>query len=961
MAVDSRSVDQVTCLCYARGLPAATWLSLVQQAAQAADTGAQKLEEEVAASLLALLEGSAPPPPVVLQYLQTAISTAPTSSTTAARLVRPGYLARQAATSSSLHYSAAESVFHLVLNVLDRTPKESSLVATSAEDFARTLLLVLDHLLPVAVSSSASAGEWLARLLTKPPYHLSKKTLSADLLEKCSAALQAAIEQVGEPVKPGLARLKAALALAHRRLSGGGRRRAAAPINLDDAGRSLTVEPDALLLSSFLLSNPILPTSNVESRLQAFLAHRADQAPARGSTLASATTRALAELLLSLIKAASQMRREDKAIEGLLFAKFSDNLAAALRLVYSALVTPSPASGDAMDEDGAPVNAVPTCEKLVTALSQHGTISFDTAASLASGVDRNELEPVQPPDLAARLAGSDPDELKQVLEELVAVPATQRAAAFAIRDTIASLATSSPPDLPNLASTCEILSEDKDSLAVLLLHVEPKEILKPVRQVLDSVDIAQDEYGENATERYGALVLFVQVVVSRFGLYSNLAYHLGSASSFFTAWMPAATATYPLSVMTDDERAAVGGWIAALFGEGISDDLMHATNPRTLLRVAPTILKQSLMACQVGVVDLDNLRDALSYFLQELLRFTLPGVLRWLIEEIGRTPSGTPRNSMLDILQVFIFSPELPQPVLELISPDLARLAASLPSPSTETKTAAPGTPNELDPEKVRKLVAPFRPKKAALRWAEPTGASWTAALLTTCTALIDSPPSPSSADPFPNLSRTLSSALSSARSPTTFLRDSLLSHLCELAVARPAGLSVEEEYLRLSRIRRAGIAVLSFSPPSAGAASLPPLLQPFVADVLLPSFPSWARQRLPATTPTSSDTATPDAQVQTKLELLADLLGGTVVSVLGSAEENEAAKRLLERVRAGAEKAMKAQGRKRARMETAEAEEEKEDDSSTALVVFLDRLVGWMGAVEACPGLAELVEGVLS
>lgn len=63
------------------------------------------------------------------------------------------------------------------------------------------------------------------------------------------------------------------------------------------------------------------------------------------------------------------------------------------------------------------------------------------------------------------------------------------------------------------------------------------------------------------------------------------------------------------------------------------------TNPRTLLRVAPTILKQSLVACQHGIVDLDSLKDALSYFLQELLSFTLPGVLRWLMGEIERTPS----------------------------------------------------------------------------------------------------------------------------------------------------------------------------------------------------------------------------------------------------------------------------------------------------------------------------------
>ena len=44
------------------------------------------------------------------------------------------------------------------------------------------------------------------------------------------------------------------------------------------------------------------------------------------------------------------------------------------------------------------------------------------------------------------------------------------------------------------------------------------------------------------------------------------------------------------------------------------------------------------MARQAGVVDLDSLRDALSYFLQELLRFTLPGVLLWLVEEVERTP-----------------------------------------------------------------------------------------------------------------------------------------------------------------------------------------------------------------------------------------------------------------------------------------------------------------------------------
>jgi mediator of RNA polymerase II transcription subunit 5 len=58
--------------------------------------------------------------------------------------------------------------------------------------------------------------------------------------------------------------------------------------------------------------------------------------------------------------------------------------------------------------------------------------------------------------------------------------------------------------------------------------------------------------------------------------------------------------------------------------------------------VAPTICKQSLVACQAGVIDLDTLREGLSYFLQELLSFTLPGVVHWLVGEIGRTPCVLP-------------------------------------------------------------------------------------------------------------------------------------------------------------------------------------------------------------------------------------------------------------------------------------------------------------------------------
>ena len=63
----------------------------------------------------------------------------------------------------------------------------------------------------------------------------------------------------------------------------------------------------------------------------------------------------------------------------------------------------------------------------------------------------------------------------------------------------------------------------------------------------------------------------------------------------------------------------------------------RSTDPRVLLRVAPTIMKQSFEACIAGVIDMPTLREGVTYFLQDLLSFTLPGILRWIVGEIGRS------------------------------------------------------------------------------------------------------------------------------------------------------------------------------------------------------------------------------------------------------------------------------------------------------------------------------------
>lgn len=61
---------------------------------------------------------------------------------------------------------------------------------------------------------------------------------------------------------------------------------------------------------------------------------------------------------------------------------------------------------------------------------------------------------------------------------------------------------------------------------------------------------------------------------------------------------------YPLAALPQDKRKLVASWISALFGnEGIDDDLIRSTHPYTLLSLASTIVEQSIMAQEAGIID----------------------------------------------------------------------------------------------------------------------------------------------------------------------------------------------------------------------------------------------------------------------------------------------------------------------------------------------------------------------
>ncbi|SPC65998.1 probable Mediator of RNA polymerase II transcription subunit 5 [Ustilago sp. UG-2017b] len=228
-------------------------------------------------------------------------------------------------------------------------------------------------------------------------------------------------------------------------------------------------------------------------------------------------------------------------------------------------------------------------------------------------------------------------------------------------------------DLESVARWCKALSQDACDeaggamLDTIMLYLDPAEVVEPLASILDHQDVGQTS---DEPSTLSDVLLFVQLVCYRFDVapsrikrYSvnqeddmqldgsstqqDSANTSSSSPPFLATYIATSPASYPLPSLTGENRLLVSRWIQALFGnEGISDDLISASSPPTLLRLSPLLFSQSISACLYGIIDLETLRGGLSYFLQDLLSFTLPGALNWLLAEIPRVPS----QPILDVL-----------------------------------------------------------------------------------------------------------------------------------------------------------------------------------------------------------------------------------------------------------------------------------------------------------------------
>lgn len=202
----------------------------------------------------------------------------------------------------------------------------------------------------------------------------------------------------------------------------------------------------------------------------------------------------------------------------------------------------------------------------------------------------------------------------------------------------------------------------------VLLHQSAEVLFKPICQLLEGWD-SVDEYGAGqAMELYGGVLLALRALVRRHYLQEAFTQFGYSVTSSITASSDTLSNPTSLHALSDQHRQLVASWITALYGsEGIEDELIRSTAPRVMLALAPTIVHQSMMAMENGIIDQETLLNGLSYFCQDFLTFALPAIISYLA--LRPQPS-------LQLINPLLASDSTPACVLELVQDDLKIMLA---------------------------------------------------------------------------------------------------------------------------------------------------------------------------------------------------------------------------------------------------------------------------------------------
>lgn len=173
-----------------------------------------------------------------------------------------------------------------------------------------------------------------------------------------------------------------------------------------------------------------------------------------------------------------------------------------------------------------------------------------------------------------------------------------------------------------------------DSLSVVIFHLSPAAILKPLMNFLDKLQTDSEDmnFQENYSA-FGCIFLLFLLIVKKFDIsLSDLISYKEDINqpSFCIKYLNNLGSSRQLVQTNSNKEEILNNWMTALFDSGgISDDLMRLSTVQECFEIFPSIFQQAYIGCKQGLVDIETVKGGLEYFLQPFLLSTIIGFIFW--------------------------------------------------------------------------------------------------------------------------------------------------------------------------------------------------------------------------------------------------------------------------------------------------------------------------------------------
>ncbi|KAF8503938.1 mediator complex subunit Med5-domain-containing protein [Hysterangium stoloniferum] len=227
-------------------------------------------------------------------------------------------------------------------------------------------------------------------------------------------------------------------------------------------------------------------------------------------------------------------------------------------------------------------------------------------------------------------------------------------------------------DIETLGRLCKILSEHEHTLEIIALHAPLHEMIAHALACLEDYDLIIVGDPQTAVTHIGEVVLFLQSVLARFRITSSV--FRVDDRVLRSDGLRSTSVVFPYGTLSEDDRVTINAWRKAIFdhdSEGIDDEILRSTKPRTLLRLSATLFSEAILACIAQRIDADALQNGVSYYMGPLLNWTLVGVVQALLEELERA---SPRH--FTVLQAVLSDKSCPSVVLRTSKQTILRLSS---------------------------------------------------------------------------------------------------------------------------------------------------------------------------------------------------------------------------------------------------------------------------------------------